>query len=81
MNGLREMGLSVPDDVSVASFDGSVFSEITSPKLSGVRQDAAEIGRALADKLMRLIEDENCRQEIIVIPAQIRFTESCRALK
>lgn len=81
LNALREIGLSVPQDVSVASFDGSIFSEITSPKLSGVRQNAAEIGHVLADKLMQLIETEGAEQEIITVPAQLRFTESCRAIK
>lgn len=81
LNAIREMGLSVPGDVSIASFDGSVFSEITTPKLSGMRQDAAKIGETLADKLMQLIETETAEQEIIIVPAQLRFTESCRSLK
>lgn len=81
LNEIREMGLSVPEEASIASFDGSVFSEIASPKLSGLRQDAVKIGEMLADKLMQLIETDNAEQEILIVPAQIRFTESCRSLK
>lgn len=81
LNAIREMGLSVPEDISVASFDGSIFSEITSPKLSGLRQDAVELGKVMAEKLVRLIEDGKEGAEKIVVPASIRFTESCRSLK
>ena len=81
LNAIHEMGLSVPGDVSIASFDGSIFSEITSPKLSGVRQDAGELGRVMADKLIRLIENSGEGAEQITVPARIRFTESCRSLK
>lgn len=81
LNAIRQLGLSVPDDVSVAAFDGSVFSEITSPKLSGVKQDAVAIGNALADKLVELIEMKDARHELIVVPAQIKLTESCGPAK
>ncbi len=81
LNAIHEMGLSVPKDISVASFDGSVFSEITSPKLSGVRQDANELGRVMAEKLVRLIENSGETAEQIVVPARVHLTESCRSLK
>ena len=81
LNAIHEMGLSVPKDISVASFDGSVFSEITSPRLSGVRQDAEELGRVMAEKLVRLIENSGEAAEQIVVPARVQLTESCRSLK
>lgn len=81
LNAIHELGLSVPEDVSIASFDGSIFSEITIPKLTGMRQDAAGIGNALADKLMQLIESEEQKNEIITVPAHLRFTESCGECK
>ena len=80
LNAIRSLGLSEPEDISVASFDGSVFSDITSPKLSGVRQDAAGIGSALANKLISLIETPQKENELITVPAHVRFTESCRAI-
>lgn len=82
LNAIRELGLSVPGDLSVASFDGSVFSEITSPKLTGVRQDAVGIGTALAEKLISDIESGAKSVERIVVPAEVRITDSCgRAAK
>lgn len=81
LNAIRELGLSVPRDISIASFDGSVFSEITSPKLTGLRQDAVGIGNALAEKLIRLVTSEKEKNGITVVPASVRITESCGPAK
>ena len=81
INAIREMGLSVPKDVSVATFDGSVFSQITSPKLTCVKQNVRGIGEALAEKLISLIENGDAAPELIVVEADIQFTDSCRRIK
>ncbi len=81
VNALRGMGLSIPDDVSVATFDGGVLSRVTSPTLTCVRQNAEGIGRALATKLLAMIENGDDKIEQIVVEAQLQFTESCRRLK
>jgi DNA-binding LacI/PurR family transcriptional regulator len=80
VNALRDLGLSVPQDVSVASFDGIAFAEVTSPKLTTVKQDVVGIGTALAKKLMRLIEFEDEPQEIITVAASVQMTGSCRKI-
>ena len=81
MNALREMGLSVADDISVASFDGSIFSQLTSPQLTCVKQDIEKIAAALAEKLIGIIEDNDTVKELITVEAKVNFTESCRAIK
>lgn len=80
LNALRDMKLSVPQDVSVAAFDGTVFSEVSSPKLTCVKQNVIGIGTALADKLMRLIERDDEPQENITIEASVNMTASCRSI-
>ena len=81
INALRQMNLSIPGDVSVASFDGSVFSQITSPRLTCVCQDTRKIGTALAEKLIKMIEQGDTTKELITVEAEVRFTESVRAIK
>ena len=81
INALHKLGLSIPDDVSVASFDGSIFSQLTNPPLTCVCQDAKQIALALADKLLRAIEDDDTANEQITVEAAIRFTDSCKAIK
>ncbi|HVM29837.1 MAG TPA: LacI family DNA-binding transcriptional regulator [Candidatus Limnocylindrales bacterium] len=44
MRRLRELGISVPGQVSVAGFDDISFAEMTSPRLSTVRLPMRELG-------------------------------------
>lgn len=81
INALRDLNLSIPDDVSVASFDGSIFSQLTSPQLTCVCQDVKKIGTALAEKLFKMIEDGDEVKELITVEAYVRFTDSCKAIK
>lgn len=81
INALRRLNLSIPQDVSVASFDGSIYSQLTSPPLTCVRQDVKKIGEALAEKLIKIIEDGDTKKELITVEADVCFTDSCRAIK
>ncbi|MFN3437143.1 MAG: substrate-binding domain-containing protein [Acidovorax sp.] len=55
---LRDLGLRVPEQVSVAGFDGVQVGEWLSPVLTTVVQPTAEIGRAAVDLLLQLIAGE-----------------------
>lgn len=81
INALREMNLSIPDDVSVASFDGSIYSQLTSPPLTCVKQDVKKIACALAEKLIRVIEEGDDTKELITVEAEVCLTDSCRRIK
>ncbi|MBD5632556.1 MAG: LacI family transcriptional regulator [Clostridia bacterium] len=80
INALHQMKLSIPQDVSVASFDGSIFSQLTSPPLTCVCQDVKKIGEALAEKLLRIIEEGDDKKELITVEAEVKFTDSCRSI-
>ncbi len=55
-NVITEMGLSIPDDISVAGYDGTKMSQLLHPKLTTIRQDTEEIGKEAARKLIACIE-------------------------
>ncbi|WMS44572.1 LacI family DNA-binding transcriptional regulator [Acuticoccus sp. MNP-M23] len=56
---LKAMGLSVPQDVSVAGFDDMPIAQIASPPLSTFRIDWEEIGRQTARMLhARMVEPQ-----------------------
>ena len=57
INAIRDTGLSVPQNISVIGYDGSYISQIMSPALTTIKQDAAGIGSVAADKLLHLIEN------------------------
>lgn len=56
MNVLHHCGLRVPEDISVAGYDGLFVSRILDPPLSTMWQDTEMIGKLAAEKLISLIE-------------------------
>ena len=54
---IREAGMSIPNDVSIAGYDGTVLAQIHSPALTTVRQDSKGIGREAAKRLIEHIEN------------------------
>lgn len=54
---LRELGLRLPDDVSLVGFDDVAWMEMVSPPLTVVAQPTDELGRRAARLLLRRIED------------------------
>ena len=56
INAIRERGLSIPDDISIAGYDGILLSHVLEPKLTTICQDTAGIGKTAADRLIQEIE-------------------------
>ena len=56
---LEHMGLSVPEDVSVAGYDGIPLAQVLQPKLTTWYQDADAIGRVSGRKLVETIENRH----------------------
>ena len=56
MNVIKEKGLKIPNDISIAGYDGIVMAEQLEPRLTTIKQDAKQIGREAAEKLIRSIE-------------------------
>ena len=54
---LEKRNLSVPDDISVAGYDGIHLSQVLRPKLTTWYQDAPQIGKRSVEKLVEVIEN------------------------
>jgi DNA-binding LacI/PurR family transcriptional regulator len=68
---LANLGLKVPDDVSIAGFDNDPLAEWLAPGLTTVRQPFREMGHAAIELLCRRIEDPNAAVEHRVMPVQL----------
>ncbi|SDF70247.1 LacI family DNA-binding transcriptional regulator [Marvinbryantia formatexigens] len=56
INEIRERGLRIPQDISIAGYDGIIVARVLEPKLTTICQDTEAIGRIAAEKLVNLIE-------------------------
>ena len=72
INELERRGLSLPENVSTAGYDGLDIGQTFHPKLTTVRQNAEGMGRCAAEELVRAI-DERERYDFrrILIPGTL----------
>jgi len=55
MNMLMDMGLRIPQDISVAGYDGIPLAHLLRPKLTTILQDGQAVGRTAGRELLRAI--------------------------
>ena len=68
LNAAEEMGLRVPEDVSVGGFDGIRLTQMLTPRMTTIRQDTDRIGREAAALLVDLIQNDARRASAISVP-------------
>ncbi len=56
MNVILESGMRIPEDISIAGYDGIRMSQLFYPKLTTIRQDVDLIGSEAARRLISAIE-------------------------
>jgi LacI family transcriptional regulator/LacI family purine nucleotide synthesis repressor len=72
INAIRKRGLRIPDDISIAGYDGIGIARHLEPQLATIAQDAEQIGYVAAKELIRLIEKPKTTVvEQVIIPGQL----------
>jgi LacI family transcriptional regulator len=56
-NVIYEKNLRIPDDISIAGYDGTKISQLVSPKTTTIRQNTDEVGREAARRLIKKIQN------------------------
>jgi LacI family transcriptional regulator len=77
LDGLRERGIRVPDDMGVVGFDGIPFAAISNPRLTTVVTPSNDLGRLAAASLISAIETGEL-PPAIVLPVELVARESTR---
>jgi LacI family transcriptional regulator len=67
----REKGLSVPEDLSLVSFDNTPVVRMTRPPLTAIDQPIAEVVSEAAEMLIAAQKDAEPPIEPVVIPASL----------
>lgn len=71
-----DMGLRVPEDVSIAGFDDIPFTDFIVPRLTTVAGNPKQNGRDAVRLLLRRLNDPNRPQEVIVGGGELHIRES-----
>ena len=79
MQFLREQGVSVPEEVSVAGFDDTPMCALVFPSLTSVRQDVGLRARLAVEKLRELKEGRTAETNV-VLPVTLVERDSTRRL-
>jgi LacI family transcriptional regulator len=76
----RELGVGIPDALSVVGFDNIPNTAYMQPALTTVDQFVAEMGYAAMDLLMNLIQGNPQDGDRVSIPTQLVIRDSCRTI-
>ena len=77
---LSELGMRIPDDVSIIGFDDDPMAEWLNPGLTTVRQPFAEMGRVAMEMLCRLMDNSHLPVEHQVLPVELIMRGSTAAV-
>jgi LacI family transcriptional regulator/LacI family purine nucleotide synthesis repressor len=72
INAIRKRGLRIPEDISIAGYDGIGVARHLEPQLATIAQASEQIGYVAAKELIRLIEKPKTTVvEQVIIPGQL----------
>ncbi len=71
MNRLKSLEVSIPTEVAIVSFSGTVLSTIVHPQLTTVEPPLREMGCEAANLLLEQIKEPNAPTRSIVLDSQI----------
>ena len=76
----NQCGLSIPEDLSIVSFNDSLFAKLTSPQLTSVDVNSFQLGIEAASQLLNHVENPNLLATKIIVPHRIVERDSCRKI-
>ena len=78
LKAIKENALSVPEDISIISFDEQPFFELTSPTITTVKQPIEQIGQVASELLFELMDKREVSSQLL--PATLIERNSVKAI-
>ena len=75
------MGISIPRDLSILSFNNSLFARLTSPQLTSIDVNSFQLGIEAASQMINHIENPNLLATKIIVPHYLIERNSCQAIE
>ena len=79
LRGAQDMGLSVPQDVSITGFDDIELARIVTPQITTVHVPHREMGRKAAIALVDMVEKRSAG-EVVELKSTLQIRGSLRNL-
>ena len=76
----NEIGLAIPDDLSVVGFDNIPESALVGPPLTTIDQSIQQMGYEAALMLIRIIDNPGSGRTQVTLPTELVIRQSCRAV-
>ncbi|MBE7684411.1 MULTISPECIES: LacI family DNA-binding transcriptional regulator [Paenibacillus] len=76
LQAAKELGLQVPEDVSIVGFDNTILASVTNPPLTTVAQPIEDLGHRAVDLLIDELKDEHKRPQKLVLKPELVIRES-----
>lgn len=79
VNAIKDRKLSLPDDVSLVSFDDREWTQLITPGITVASQPTYEMGRLAAELVMRRLENDGSSIRNIVLESEIIYRDSVKS--
>jgi LacI family transcriptional regulator len=79
IRALRDLGMSVPEDVSVIGFDDIKLAAFSNPRLTTIRQPLTNMGRIAAQCVLSQLNRSEPFRKLIMVEPELAVRESTRA--
>ncbi|WP_252893684.1 LacI family DNA-binding transcriptional regulator [Lentilactobacillus senioris] len=79
--GFNDMGLQVPEDISIMGYDNIDMAEYTIPALTTINQPAFEMGETAAQLIIERIKNRDKAPQHVTLPINLVERQSVRKIK
>lgn len=76
---IADLGLSIPDDVSLVAFDDAPWMSMVTPGVTAVAQDSVELGAVAVRRLLQRLANPTAEPETTVLDVTLRVRGSTGA--
>ena len=76
-----QMGLSIPDDLSIIAFNNSLYAQLASPQLTVVDINSYQLGQEAANRILNHMETPDLPATKVIVPYRIVERSSCKRIE
>lgn len=74
---LYELGIAIPQEISVIGFDNLAYTELMNPALTTIHVPRLELGRVATTMLLKMMAGEPLDSTLVALPTRLLERQSC----